>query len=97
VLIEEVEGTAKELKTTADNLVGDNIIVILLNKDGYILCKCGKGVDIDMVNLLRVVGKGGGRKDLAQGKYLGDVGEVKERLKREIEKVIVEYGNGENK
>ena len=88
VLIEEVEGTPKELMTTADNLVGKNSIVILLNRDGYILCKCGKDVDIDMVDLLRVVGKGGGRKNLAQGKYLGNIEEVKKKLEREIEKMI---------
>ena len=40
-----------------------------------------------MVSLLRNVGKGGGRKDLAQGKYLGDIEEVKEMLKGEIEKI----------
>ncbi|HIP90921.1 MAG TPA: alanine--tRNA ligase [Methanothermococcus okinawensis] len=87
VLIEEIEGTPKELMTTADYLVGDNSIVILLNREGYILCRCGKNVDIDMVHLLRVVGKGGGRKDLAQGKYLGDVEEVKEKLLEEIERL----------
>ncbi|MBW9219936.1 alanine--tRNA ligase, partial [Methanothermococcus sp. SCGC AD-155-N22] len=87
VLIEEVEGTPKELMTTADNLVGDNSIVILLNKDGYILCKCGKGVNVDMVSLLRTVGKGGGRKDLAQGKYLGDIEEIKKKLREEIKKI----------
>ena len=87
VLIEEMEGTPKELMTTADNLVEDNTIVILLNRDGYILCKCGKNVDIDMVSLLRTVGKGGGRRDMAQGKFLGNIEEVKEKLKKEIEKL----------
>ncbi|MBW9223573.1 alanine--tRNA ligase [Methanothermococcus sp. SCGC AD-155-E23] len=87
VLIEEMEGTPKELMTTADNLVGDNTIVVLLNRDGYILCKCGKNVNIDMVSLLRTVGKGGGRRDMAQGKFLGDIEEVKEKLKKEIEKL----------
>ena len=80
VLVEKVEGNPKEMLNIADNLAVDNAIVALLNDNGNILCKRGENVNIDMVELIRYVAKGGGREHLAQGKYSDEFETVKEKV-----------------
>ena len=80
VLVEKVEANPKEMLNIADNLAVDNAIVALLNDNGNILCKRGENVNIDMVELIRYVAKGGGREHLAQGKYSDEFETVKEKV-----------------
>ncbi len=80
VLVEKVEANPKEMLNIADNLAVENAIVVLLNDKGNILCKRGKNVDIKMNELIRYIAKGGGREHLAQGKYEGDVEEIKKKV-----------------
>ncbi|MBW9222372.1 alanine--tRNA ligase [Methanothermococcus sp. SCGC AD-155-C09] len=85
LLVEKIEGNPKELMAIADNLAKDNSIVVLLNSDGYILCKRGDALDIDMGNLLRKIGKGGGKNNMAQGKCTEDIDTIKKKLKEILE------------
>ncbi|XRO77288.1 alanine--tRNA ligase [Methanocaldococcus sp. 10A] len=80
VLVEKVEANPKEMLNIADNLATENAIVVLLNDKGNILCKRGESVDINMAELIRYIAKGGGREHLAQGKYEGDVEEIKKKV-----------------
>ncbi|WP_457612919.1 alanine--tRNA ligase [Methanocaldococcus sp.] len=80
VLVEKVEANPKEMLNIADNLAVENTIVILLNDKGNILCKRGENVNIKMNELIRYIAKGGGREHLAQGKYEGDVEEIKKKV-----------------
>ncbi|EHP88581.1 alanyl-tRNA synthetase [Methanotorris formicicus Mc-S-70] len=80
VLVEKVEGNPKEMLNIADNLAVDNAIVVLLNDNGNILCKRGENVNMDMVELIRYVAKGGGREHLAQGKYGDEFETIKNKV-----------------
>ena len=80
VLVEKVDANPKEMLNIADNLATENAIVVLLNYKGNILCKRGENVDIKMNELIRYIAKGGGREHLAQGKYEGDVEEIKKKV-----------------
>ncbi|CAB3287671.1 Alanine--tRNA ligase [Methanocaldococcus lauensis] len=80
VLVEKVDANPKEMLNIADNLATENAIVVLLNDKGNILCKRGESVDINMAELIRYIAKGGGREHLAQGKYEGDVEEIKRKV-----------------
>ncbi|ADC69028.1 alanyl-tRNA synthetase [Methanocaldococcus sp. FS406-22] len=80
VLVEKVEANPKEMLNIADNLANENAIVVLLNDKDNILCKRGESVDINMAELIRYIAKGGGREHLAQGKYEGDVEEIKKKV-----------------
>ena len=80
ILVEKVEANPKEMLNIADNLAVENAIVVLLNDKGNILCKRGEGVDINMAELIRYIAKGGGREHLAQGKYEGDIEEIKKKV-----------------
>ncbi|WP_292459858.1 alanine--tRNA ligase [Methanothermococcus sp.] len=84
VLVEQVEGNPKELMSIADNLVKEGSIVVLLNNNGYILCKRGEAVDISMGELLRKIAKGGGKDNLAQGKCLDDIETLKNKVFEEL-------------
>jgi alanyl-tRNA synthetase/misacylated tRNA(Ala) deacylase len=86
VLVEQVEGNPKELMSIADNLVKEGSIVVLLNDNGYILCKRGTGVDVSMGDFLRKIAKGGGKDDLAQGKCLDDVEHLRNKIFNEFNK-----------
>jgi len=80
VLVELVTGTQKELMSIADNITGENSIVVLLNENNYILCKRGKNVNLSMKELIRTIAKGGGKDDLAQGKYSDDIESIKAKV-----------------
>ena len=84
VLVEMVEGNPKELMSIADNLVKEGSIVVLLNDNGYILCKRGDGVELSMGDLLRKIAKGGGKDNLAQGKCLDDIKTLKNKVFDEL-------------
>ena len=84
VLVEMVEGNPKELMSIADNLVKEGSIVVLLNDNGYILCKRGDGVELSMGDLLRKIAKGGGKDNLAQGKCLDDIKTLKNKVFEEL-------------
>ncbi|AEH07130.1 alanine--tRNA ligase [Methanothermococcus okinawensis] len=84
ILVEQVEGNPKELMSIADNLIKEGSIVVLLNNNGYILCKKGEGVDISMGELLRKIAKGGGKDNLAQGKCLDDLKTLKNKVFEEL-------------
>ncbi|WP_457611884.1 alanine--tRNA ligase [Methanocaldococcus sp.] len=86
VLIEKIEGDSRELLNIADNLAVGNKLVILTN-GSYIVCKRGEKVNLDMRELIKKIGRGGGREDLAQGKTDKDVNEIK--------KVVKEFLKGE--
>ena len=80
ILVEKVEANPKEMLNIADNLAVENAIVVLLNDKGNILCKRGEGVDINMAELIRYIAKGGGREHLAQGKYEGELEDIKKKV-----------------
>ncbi len=80
VLVEKVEGNPKEMLNIADNLAKENAIVVLLNDKGNIVCKRGEKVDIKMNELIKYIAKGGGKEHLAQGKYEGDLENIKNKV-----------------
>ena len=80
ILVEKVEANPKEMLNIADNLAVENAIVVLLNDKGNILCKRGESVDINMAELIRYIAKGGGREHLAQGKYEGELEDIKKKV-----------------
>ena len=93
ILVEKVEANPKEMLNIADNLAVENAIVVLLNDKGNILCKRGEGVDINMAELIRYIAKGGGREHLAQGKYEGELEDIKKKVIEfiKISKLIIFY------
>jgi alanyl-tRNA synthetase len=79
ILVEKVSGTSNELMAIADNLATNGKIVILMNDTDYILCKKGENVEISMKELIQKIGKGGGKENLAQGKYSTSKEQIREK------------------
>ncbi|MBP2172928.1 alanine--tRNA ligase [Methanococcus voltae] len=91
VLVEKIDADTKELMNTADNLVKDDSIVVLLNNNGNILLKRGDNVEISMKTLIRQVAKGGGKDNLAQGKYTDEFEEIKSKVIEFIGNSSIDY------
>jgi len=84
VLVEQVSGTPNELMSIADNLAIGNKLIVLMNENDYLLCKRGENVEFSMKELIRNIGKGGGKDNLAQGKY----SETKEQITEKISQIL---------
>ncbi|AVB76056.1 alanine--tRNA ligase [Methanococcus maripaludis] len=80
VLVEQVNGTPNELMSIADNLAVGNKLIVLMNENDYLLCKRGENVEISMKDLIRNIGKGGGKDNLAQGKYSENKEQITEKI-----------------
>ncbi|MBA2862269.1 alanine--tRNA ligase [Methanococcus maripaludis] len=80
VLVEQVSGTPNELMSIADNLAVGNKLIVLMNENDYLLCKRGENVELSMKELIRNIGKGGGKDNLAQGKYSENKEQITEKI-----------------
>jgi alanyl-tRNA synthetase len=80
VLVEQVSGTPNELMSIADNLAVGNKLIVLMNENDYLLCKRGENVELSMKDLIRNIGKGGGKDNLAQGKYSENKEQIMEKI-----------------
>ncbi|WP_423793274.1 alanine--tRNA ligase [Methanocaldococcus indicus] len=84
ILVEKVNLNPNEMLSLVDNLALDNKIVILINENNFIVCKRGDNVKIDMNELIKIIGKGGGKDYLAKGKTDKDINNIKEIIKNLI-------------
>jgi alanyl-tRNA synthetase len=57
-----------------------NKLIVLMNENDYLLCKRGENVELSMKDLIRNIGKGGGKDNLAQGKYSENKEQIMEKI-----------------
>jgi len=76
----------KTLASIADNIVGkEKAVVVLGNKNGFIICASNREINIDCIKIIREAAKllgggGGGKPNLAQGG-----GSLKHKIKEAVE------------
>ncbi len=74
----QTSGDANALRSLGDVLRSkDDRIVAVITSGETCLCVCGKESGVSAVDLIRTLGKGGGKPESAMGKIVGEINKVK--------------------